>query len=71
VVELRNEWWLARRICGKNELCTLFLGVTDAELRRSRVRQAIIDRQLQNSSIGGKSQLTFAESFQRLYGQAL
>jgi hypothetical protein len=66
--DLRNEWWLAERVYGK-ELCTVFGGVTDVEIRRDRMRAAIIKRGLQETLVSKAS--TFARAFERCYGQSL
>jgi len=68
VPDLRNEWWLAKRIYGKN-LCTLFCGVTDASVTMARMRAAILDRGLQDSAVNKST--TFSQAFERLYGRAL
>jgi hypothetical protein len=69
VPDLRNEWWLAKRIYGR-ELCTLFCGVTDAQITMARMLAAILERGLQETMVG-KSQTTFAQAFERLYGISL
>jgi hypothetical protein len=67
-VDLKNEWWLAKRIYGK-DLCSVFSGVTDVAIRRDRMRAAIIDRGLQGGTIGKVD--TYAALFERLYGERL
>jgi hypothetical protein len=67
--DLRNEWWLAKRIYGQN-LCTLFYGVTDAAITMARMRAAILDRGLQETMVD-KSKTNFAQCFERLYGISL
>lgn len=68
-VDIRNEWWLAKRIYG-SALCTLFCGNTDVEMRIARMRKAIIERGLQETMVG-TSKTTFAKGFERLYGESL
>lgn len=68
-VDLKNEWWLAKRIYG-TELCTLFYGISDMPTRRALMRAMIIKRGLQETMIN-KSTVTFARGFERLYGEAL
>lgn len=68
VPDLRNEWWLAKRIFRK-DLCILFVDVTDVGIRRDRVRREIIDRRLEESLAGKDT--TYAQAFCRLYGEPL
>jgi hypothetical protein len=68
MIDIRNEWWLAKRIFGR-ELCTIFLGVTDVQIRMARMRAAIIDRGLADKMVGKKD--TYAILFKRLYGMSL
>lgn len=65
--DLKNEWWFAKRIFGK-ELCTLFYGSTDVGIRMHRVRSFIVGHGLNESLIGTQ---TFAAAFARLYGEPL
>lgn len=67
--DLRNEWWLAKRLFGR-ELCTIFSGTTDVAIRKSRMRAAIIER---NKAAGrvGKGAETFPDLFRRLYGESI
>jgi hypothetical protein len=67
--DLKNEWWLAKQIFGK-ELCTLFYGVTDSSITKSRMRAEIFKRELQDMIVG-KSKTTFAQAYERLYGESL
>lgn len=66
--DLRNEWWLAKRIYGKN-LCTLFYGATDHSIRMARMRAAIIERGLQDTMLNKST--TFLQAFERLYAGML
>ncbi len=66
--DLRNEWWLAKRVYGES-LCTLFYGVTDAAITMVRMRAAIIDRGLKDTLVNKST--TFAQAFERLYGISL
>jgi len=67
-VDLKNEWWLAKRIYG-TELCTLFYGISDMPTRRARMRAMIIKRGMQEAMVSKTT--TFAQGFERLYGEAL
>lgn len=67
-VDLKNEWWLAKRIYG-TELCTLFYGISDMPTRRDRMRATIIKRGMQEAMASKTT--TFAQGFERLYGEAL
>jgi hypothetical protein len=69
VPDLYHEWWLAKKLSG-DKLCTMFCGVTDPEIRRDRMRQAIIDRGIENEMIP-KSKTTFGQAFNRLYGTSI
>lgn len=65
--DLKNEIWLAKRVCG-TKVCALFSGVTNVPIRCERMRQAILERGLEESMIGNS---TYAAAFQRLYGEPL
>jgi len=64
--ELRNEMWLAFKICGDNTLGNLFSGITDVIVRRNRMRQAILERKLEGAMVA--KGVTFSEAYRRLYG---
>jgi len=62
-----NEVWLAKRVFG-SELCTLFCGVTTPDIRRHRMRSAILGRGLADV---GHGRASFKAMFERLYGEPL
>jgi hypothetical protein len=49
----------------------IFDGATDAAERRARIRIVIVFDKLHEVKIGGHSSETFAEAYQRLYGETL
>jgi hypothetical protein len=70
--ELDAEIWFAKRLV--QILTPVFVGTTDRDTRRERFRKAIIAGGLDNVVCGkrsdGKTE-TFAEAFERLYGEPL
>lgn len=70
--ELDVEMWFVKRL--KDHGHTVFLGDTTPEIRRERIRTAILDAQLDTVIIGrapnGRPE-RYAESFERFYKQPL
>lgn len=70
--ELDGEMWLSRRL-GLHGVLVVFNGVTDAEQRKHRFRQAIKERGCEQV-VCGKSQkkpITYEQAFERLYHEKL
>lgn len=69
--ELEAEMWLTHRL---GNFGHVFEGVTDRELRKRRIREAIIEGKLDVAIAGkganGKAE-TFAQVFERLYHERL
>lgn len=73
---LLGEIWMLERL---TEHCramrNAFTGITDATLRKQRLRQAIsvhgLDLAVCGRDPSSKKPQTFAEAFQRLYGEKL
>ncbi len=71
LVNLPAELWLANRL--KQHGPDVFQGLTTREDRMQRIRSAITSNQLSSVVVGkkdGKPE-TYAECFQRLYGEPL
>ena len=66
------EMWLAKRM--SQHLSAAFTGTTDPAVRRERFRRGILAGELDcvvvGSKPGGKTE-TYAECFERLYGEPL
>ncbi len=68
-----GEAWLAKRLlehCGVD----VFTGTTNRDVRRERIRTAILERGLANVVLGrgaDKKPETYSQIFQRLFGQLL
>lgn len=65
------EYWIARRL---GLSLSWDGGITSTEERRERIRRAILDRSLQSVVSGkrpGHATETWAETFERVYGEAL
>jgi hypothetical protein len=66
------EMWLLGRL--QHHLAQVFTGATDPDVRRERVRRAIILGELDSIILGkraGGGSETYAQAFERLYGQPL
>jgi hypothetical protein len=65
------DYWFAARLHAKR---TLFLGLTDSEIRRERIRKEIIARGVADQSAGrnrsGETE-SFRALFERMYGVPL
>jgi len=73
-VNFDGELWLACRLSRHGPLVeTLFDGTTDADTRRQRLRQAIVERDLQEVIVGRKAGkcFTYRAAFERLYREKL
>jgi hypothetical protein len=68
---LNGELWLARRIALHG--VKVFEGDTDTAKRRERFRQAIKHHGLESVVCGGRGgkPATYAQAFERLYGEKL
>jgi hypothetical protein len=68
--EVQGELWLAGRL----GIDDLYAGLTTREKRRERIREAILDRGLEQVVLGrapdGKAD-TYSRAFERLYRQPL
>lgn len=67
---IATEAWIARRLRRPD----LFAGVTTADDRRKRVRDAIVEGRMAEAIAGkraGQSAETWRELFERIYGQPL
>lgn len=72
LARLDGEAWLARRL-GKHGVLVVFGGDTTPEQRMKRIRECIVNRELEAVICGhkdGKS-VRYAEAFERLYGEPL
>lgn len=69
---LDAELWLLGRL--QHHIAQIFTGETDADVRRERVRRAIIVGELNKIVLGkraGGGAETYEEAFERLYGEPL
>lgn len=69
---LDAELWLLGRL--QQHLAQIFSGTTDPEIRKERVRRAIIVGELDAIILGkraGGGSETYAQAFERLYGEPL
>lgn len=71
MTELRHELWLANRL--ERHGVQVFAGDTTAEVRRERMRTAILEAGLEAVIAGSRSSKpeTYRDCFQRLYGVPL
>ena len=70
--KLDAELWLLGRL--QSHLAQIFTGETDCDVRRERVRRAIIIGELDSIILGkraGGGSETYAQAFERLYGEPL
>ncbi len=71
--QLDGEMWLARRL--EHQGYHVFMGSTDTEERKNRIRRAIVDRGAElvicGVRQGTKKPETYAQAFKRLYGEEL
>lgn len=70
--KLDAEMWLLGRL--QHHLAQIFTGETDDDVRRERVRRAIILGELDSIILGkraGGGSETYAQAFERLYGEPL
>jgi hypothetical protein len=70
---LDHELWLLERLREKGVEVDPFDGTTDVPERAARMRQAILDRDLTCVVAGSKERkpITYAQAFERLYGEKL
>lgn len=70
--QLDAELWFVGRL--RDHLAQIFTGDTDPATRRERLRRAIVNAELESVILGknaaGKSE-TYADAFERLYGEPL
>jgi hypothetical protein len=69
--DFANEAWLVNRL---GSFGHVFAGVTDREIRKQRIREAIREGNLEHAIAGGAkrgSPETFADVFKCLYGEDL
>lgn len=69
--QLADELWFVGRL--RDHLAQIFTGDTDPATRRERLRRAIVNAELESVILGkhaGKSE-TYANAFERLYGEPL
>lgn len=70
--KLDAEMWLLGRL--QHHIAQVFTGETDTDVRRERVRRAIILGELEQIILGkraGGGSETYAQAFERLYGEPL
>lgn len=69
---LDAELWFVGRL--RDHIAQIFTGDTDRDVRRERIRQAIVSAQLERVILGknaaGKPE-NYSDAFERLYGEPL